>query len=95
MLAGFLFLNTLYLQDGRGYSALHAGLLTLPMAAMICVFAPVSGRLVGTRGPRLPLVLAGLASAVSLALLTRLSDTHVAGLPAGLLRAARARRAVW
>ena len=25
VLAGFLFLNTLYLQDGRGYSALHAG----------------------------------------------------------------------
>jgi EmrB/QacA subfamily drug resistance transporter len=74
ILAGFLFLNTLYLQEGRGYSALHAGLLTLPMAAMICVFAPISGRLVGSRGPRLPLVLAGLAAAVSLALLTRLSD---------------------
>jgi EmrB/QacA subfamily drug resistance transporter len=74
VLSGFLFLNTLYLQEGRGYSALHAGLLTLPMAAMICVFAPVSGRLVGSRGPRLPLVLAGLATAAGLALLTRLSD---------------------
>ncbi len=74
-LAGFLFLNTLYLQEGRGFSALHAGLLTLPMAAMICLFAPLSGRLVGTVGPRLPLVLAGLAAAVSFTLLTRLSDT--------------------
>jgi EmrB/QacA subfamily drug resistance transporter len=74
VLSGFLFLNTLYLQEGRGYSALHAGLLTLPMAAMIFVFAPVSGRLVGSGGPRLPLVLAGLATAVSLTLLTRLSD---------------------
>jgi EmrB/QacA subfamily drug resistance transporter len=74
VLAGFLFLNTLYLQEGRGYSALHAGLLTLPMAAMIFVFAPVSGRLVASRGPRLPLVLAGLASATATALLTRLSD---------------------
>jgi EmrB/QacA subfamily drug resistance transporter len=74
-LAGFLFLNTLYLQEGRGYSALHAGLLTLPMAAMICLFAPLSGRLVGTVGPRLPLVLAGLAAAVSFALLTRLGDS--------------------
>src|SRR6202044_1076319 len=52
VLAGFLFLNTLYLQDGRGYTALHAGLMTLPMAAMISLFAPVSGRLVGTSGPR-------------------------------------------
>jgi EmrB/QacA subfamily drug resistance transporter len=75
ILAGFLFLNTLYLQDGRGYSALHAGLLTLPMAAMIFIFAPISGRLVGSRGPRLPLVLAGIAGAVSLALLSQLSDT--------------------
>jgi MFS family permease len=45
------------------------------MAAMIFIFAPVSGRLVGSRGPRLPLVLAGLASATALTLLTRLSDT--------------------
>jgi len=74
VLSGFLFLNTLYLQEGRGFSALHAGLLTLPMAAMICVFAPVSGRLVGTKGPRLPLVLAGLATVVSLTLLTRITD---------------------
>jgi hypothetical protein len=31
---GFLFLNTLYLQDGRGLSPLHAGLATTPMALM-------------------------------------------------------------
>jgi EmrB/QacA subfamily drug resistance transporter len=75
VLAGFLFLNTLYLQDGRGYSALHAGLLTLPMAVMICLFAPVSGRLVGTRGPRLPLVLAGLVIMVAAGLMLSLSDS--------------------
>ena len=75
ILAGFLFLNTLYLQEGRGYSALHAGLLTLPMAAMIFVFAPISGRLVASRGPRLPLVLAGLASTAALVLLTQVSNT--------------------
>jgi EmrB/QacA subfamily drug resistance transporter len=74
VLGGFLFLNTLYLQDGRGYTAVHAGLLTLPMAVMICLFAPVSGRLVGSRGPRLPLVLAGIAIMVGAALLLRLSD---------------------
>ncbi|HEY0933955.1 MAG TPA: MFS transporter, partial [Trebonia sp.] len=75
VLAGFLFLNTLYLQDGRGYSALRAGLMTLPMAVMICVFAPVSGRLVGSRGPRLPLVTAGLVLAVAAGLLFRLSGS--------------------
>jgi EmrB/QacA subfamily drug resistance transporter len=74
VLAGFLFLNTLYLQDGRGYSALHAGLLTLPMAVMIIVFAPISGRLVGSRGPRLPLVAAGLLMTLAAALLLRLGN---------------------
>lgn len=62
-LGGFLFLNTLYLQDVRGLSALHAGLYMLPMAAMTFVFAPLSGRLVGTRGPRPSLLLAGTAMA--------------------------------
>jgi EmrB/QacA subfamily drug resistance transporter len=57
-LGGFLFLNTLYLQDVRGYSPLQAGLLTIPMAAMFAVFATVSGRLLARRGPRLPLALA-------------------------------------
>ncbi|MFI0482124.1 DHA2 family efflux MFS transporter permease subunit [Actinomadura sp. 9N215] len=58
---GFLFLNTLYLQNVRGLSALHAGMYLVPMAAATAVCAPLSGRLVGGRGPRLPLQLAGLA----------------------------------
>jgi MFS family permease len=74
-LGGFLFLNTLYLQDVRGYSALHAGLYTLPMAAMTVVFAPLSGRIVGARGPRLPLLLAGAAITISGIMLIRLTDT--------------------
>lgn len=64
-LAGFLFLNTLYLQNVRGLSALHAGLYMLPMAAMTFVCAPLSGRLVGTRGPRLSLLIAGVTMAAS------------------------------
>lgn len=60
-LSGFLFLNTLYLQNVRGLSALHAGLYMLPMAALTFVCAPLSGRLVGSRGPRLSLLVAGAA----------------------------------
>jgi EmrB/QacA subfamily drug resistance transporter len=74
-LGGFLFLNTLYLQDVRGYSALHAGLLLLPMAAMILMFAPLSGRVVAARGTRLPTVAAGIAIAASGSMLTRLART--------------------
>ena len=71
-LGGFLFLNTLYLQQARGFSALHAGLLTLPLAAMTAVFAPISGRLVGRSGPRLPLFVAGVAVTASSLMLMRL-----------------------
>ena len=74
-LSGFLFLNSLYLQEARGFTALHAGLLTLPMAAMTVVFAPVSGWLVGHRGPRLPLLVAGVMLATSGVVLSRLSDS--------------------
>lgn len=64
-LSGFLFLNTLYLQDVRGLDALDAGLYMLPMAAFAFLCAPVSGRMVGSRGPRLPLLVAGVAMAAS------------------------------
>jgi EmrB/QacA subfamily drug resistance transporter len=74
-LSGFLFLNSLYLQEVRGFSALHAGLLTLPMAVMTVIFAPVSGWLVGNRGPRLPLVVAGTMLALSGLILAQLTAT--------------------
>ncbi|WP_030808480.1 MFS transporter [Streptomyces sp. NRRL S-337] len=64
-LGGFLFINTLYLQNIRGLSALDAGLYMLPMAGMTLVFAPLSGRLVGNRGPRLSLLLAGTTMGAS------------------------------
>ncbi len=72
-LAGFLFLNALYLQNVRGFSPLHAGLLTLPTAAMILGLSPVAGHLVGTRGPRLPLVIGGAGILVAALLLTSLT----------------------
>jgi EmrB/QacA subfamily drug resistance transporter len=61
---GFLFLNTLYLQGARGFSPLQAGLATVPMALMTVVAAPISGRIVGRSGPRIPLILAGVLLAV-------------------------------
>ncbi|MFC1403299.1 MULTISPECIES: MFS transporter [Streptacidiphilus] len=85
-LAGFLFLNTLYLQNALGYSALRAGLYTLPMAAMTVVFAPLSGRIVGARGPRIPLIVAGITMSASGLMLTGLSlTTPVAQLMAAYL----------
>ena len=74
--AGFLFLNTLYLQQVRGLSPLVAGVCTLPIAAMTLVLAPVSGRLVAGRGPRLPLLLAGGLLTVGALTLVPLSGTE-------------------
>jgi EmrB/QacA subfamily drug resistance transporter len=73
-LGGFLFLNTLYLQDVRGYSALHAGLLTLPLAVATAFFAPISGRIIGRSGPRLPLLIAGVTMTAGGVLLTGLTN---------------------
>jgi EmrB/QacA subfamily drug resistance transporter len=71
-LGAFLFLNTLYLQDVRGLSPFRAGLCMLPMAAMVLVFAPLSGRLVGSRGPRVPLLAAGVGLTAAAAMLTQI-----------------------
>jgi EmrB/QacA subfamily drug resistance transporter len=57
--AGFLFLISLYLQTVRGLSPMAAGLCLLPTALMIVLFAPICGRIVAHRGPRVPLLLAG------------------------------------
>ncbi|MEV0703794.1 MFS transporter [Saccharopolyspora sp. NPDC050389] len=62
--SAFLFVTTLYLQDVRGMSALSAGLCLVPVGALVVVLSPFTGRLVGARGPRIPLVIAGVALAL-------------------------------
>jgi EmrB/QacA subfamily drug resistance transporter len=74
-LGGFLFLNTLYLQDVRGLSALRAGLDTLPMAAMTFFIPPLSGRIVGQRGARIPLLMGGIGIFLGCLMLVRLQVT--------------------
>lgn len=57
--AGVLFLSTLYLQLVRGFSPLQAGLCMLPLAVMMTVVSPISGRVVSAVGPRASLLVAG------------------------------------
>jgi EmrB/QacA subfamily drug resistance transporter len=76
---GFLFLNTLYLQEVRGLSPIQAGLATVPLAAMIVLASPLSGRLVGRRGPRLPLVIAGVCLVIACAMLTGIDSATAFG----------------
>ena len=74
-LAGFLFLNTIYLQSARGYSAMRAGLLIVPMALAIMVTARLSGRLVAAGRARWSLVIAGAAIAAAAGALMTVSVT--------------------
>jgi EmrB/QacA subfamily drug resistance transporter len=73
--SGFLFLNALYLQEVRGFSAFQTGLCTLPMALATIVCSPFSGRLVGNHGTRPSLLISGSATVISALILTQLTAT--------------------
>ncbi|HTT49918.1 MAG TPA: MFS transporter [Streptosporangiaceae bacterium] len=51
-----IFVGQQYLQDVLGYSALGSGLAVLPAAVCLVAFAPLSARLVRTRGSRFTLL---------------------------------------
>jgi predicted MFS family arabinose efflux permease len=78
-LAGFLFLNTLYLQDLRHFSPLRAGLMIIPLAVGQAVAANLSGRFVASRGARLPLALGGALLAIGGFLLVPLTAHTASG----------------
>ena len=66
----FLFMMSLYLQGYRGYSAMHTGLLYLPLAVGALIFSPLSGRLVGRYGARPSLVVSGVLLTVATGLMS-------------------------
>ena len=74
-LYGFIFFNSLYLQQVRGFSAIQAGLATLPTTGLIMFVSPFSGRLTGRRGPRIPVTLAGFAMLFGLVVLFQTTPT--------------------
>jgi EmrB/QacA subfamily drug resistance transporter len=73
--SGFLFLNSLYLQEVRRLPALEAGLCTFPAAMAVVVFSPISGRLVGRGRTRLALLIAGAGITLGALSLSQLSAT--------------------
>ena len=84
--SAFLFLNVLYLQQVRGFSAFHTGLSTLPLALAMMVGSPWSGRLIGRYGTRPSLYAAGTFFLLSTLLMTQLTR----GTPLAVLLAAYA-----
>lgn len=69
----FLFMMSLYLQTERGYSAMHTGLIYLPVAIGALIFSPLSGRLVGRYGSRPSLLVAGATITVATMMLATLT----------------------
>lgn len=68
---GGVFVFSLYLQQERGQSALRAGVLFIPMTALVAAMNLASAKLAALFGPRVPMVAGQLTGAVGLlALLT-------------------------
>lgn len=67
--AGFLFVNTLFLQDVLGYSPVIAGLLFAPSTIGNVVLAPLSGRMTARVGARRPVLVASTTLLVGALLL--------------------------
>ncbi|SNX57520.1 DHA2 family methylenomycin A resistance protein-like MFS transporter [Streptomyces sp. TLI_55] len=66
---GVVFVFSLFFQQVQGRSALYAGLLFLPMSALIGATNVVSGKLAGRYGPRLPMLIGQGVAVVGLLLL--------------------------
>ena len=74
--AALLFVNALYLQQQRGFTAFQTGLCTLPVAVMALVCGPISGRIVARFGTRPSLLVAGAGILAGTLMLTQLSDGY-------------------
>jgi DHA2 family methylenomycin A resistance protein-like MFS transporter len=80
-LYGQIFVLSLFWQRTQGYTPLQTGLAFLPFCVALGFANVVTGRIVASRGPRLPMI-AGLAIAAAGYLLLLPIDVHV---PYGLL----------
>jgi EmrB/QacA subfamily drug resistance transporter len=69
---GIFYFVTLYFQNVLGYSALEAGVRSLPMTMMVIFVAPLAGRLSGKIGPRYQMTVGMLMMTAGLLQLSQL-----------------------
>jgi EmrB/QacA subfamily drug resistance transporter len=86
-LGGALFLLTLRLQDSMAYTALRAGLATIPITIIMLLLSSRMGALAQRVGPRVPMTIGPLVTGTGLALLTlaRPGASYQAGVLPGVL----------
>ena len=70
LMGGFFFI-TLFLQQTAGYTALEAGLATLPTSLALFFLSPRFGRMASGTGPRLPMTLGPIAGGIGLLMFMR------------------------
>jgi predicted MFS family arabinose efflux permease len=71
-LFGVLFFVSLYLQSVSGYSALQAGLRTLPLTVVFSIASPLGARVTNRFGARVPICIGLISVTAALLLLTTL-----------------------
>ena len=84
-LSGVFFLLVAFLQISLGYSPLAAGAASLPITALMLLLSPAAGALAQRIGPRIPLTVGPLVTALGLLLMSRIDpgDSYLSGvLPA-------------
>jgi len=74
-LGGALFLLPIQLQRVVGLSALESGSALIPMTILMLLLSSLAGRLAQRTGPRLPMTVGPLVSAIGLALLVRVGPS--------------------
>jgi EmrB/QacA subfamily drug resistance transporter len=86
-LGGALFLLTLQLQESLGWTALQAGVSLLPFTVLMLLFSRQMGGLTQRTGPRLPMTIGPVVTALGFLLLTRAvpGADYVAGVLPGVL----------
>jgi EmrB/QacA subfamily drug resistance transporter len=84
-LSGVFFLLVAFLQISLGYTPLEAGAASLPITALMLLLSTSAGALAQRIGPRIPLTVGPLITAVGLLLMSRIGrgDSYLSGvLPA-------------
>jgi EmrB/QacA subfamily drug resistance transporter len=84
-LSGVFFLLVAFLQISLGYSPLAAGAASLPITALMLLLSTTAGALAQRIGPRIPLTVGPLVTAMGLLLMSRIGpgDSYLSGvLPA-------------
>ena len=77
-LGSYLYLNSIYLEDARGYGAFITGVLMLPLAIVSIIWGPINGAILAKYGSRIPFIVAGAAFMIAgLMLATVTTETPI------------------